>query len=277
MKTITNKYLISGKGIIIENQLDTLDYLFMDNRFTDKIDNATHIKNCYIHGFTGDTTDGLQLNGNLCGIAEHVRIDNSSLASDAGDECASIVNGADFLFVNCLFSNNGKGVLQGSGDSNIADIRNGTRSIFYNCVFLNNSRRNPFIQSGNSLIIECLIANWGRSFHEKSFGIRAGKNAQVTVIDSVFVQDSLGECIKRGHTLKDTFGHYFWPFWIGPGFRRAAYADWGGQIVCYNCYKNRNWLYLKNHRGKYMDKDEASAIVNKLKNKVYPELENIKL
>ena len=261
---ISNKTITDGSPLIVENHNPD------GNKFESWSNSLYEIKNITNDGFCGETTDGLQLNGDMTGVVYKFYGSNYGNEPNYGDECASIVNGADFIFTNCVFAYNGKGVLQGSGDSNLDDIRRGTRSIFYNCVFLDCSRRNPFIQSGQSMIISCIVANWGKTnFHQKSFGIRAGSHAQVTVIDTVFIQDSLVKCLKRGHTFKDTFGQYFWPFWIGPGFRRAAYADWGGQIVCYNCYKNRPWLHIQNHRGKYMDKDDAERLVNKLEHRLH--------
>lgn len=255
MEIIKNKIINDGSPLIVEKHESI-------NKFNNWENNLYKIDNILNYGFKGETTDGLQLNGDISGTVTKLFTCNKMQSASLGDECASIVNGADFIFKDCVFSYNGKGVLQGSGDSNLEDIARGTRSIFYNCLFLDNSRRNPFIQSGQSLIINCGVMYWGRSnFHEKSFGIRVGKNAQVTVINTVFLQDSFMECIKRFHTFKDTFGQYFWPFWIGPGFRRAAYADWGGQIVCYNCYKNRKWLHIQNHRGKYMSEDEAELVI----------------
>lgn len=258
MNILENIYKTDGGPIIIERREPI-------NKFNDIEKNMYKINNVTNLDFAGPAFDGLQINGDITAFVNNFIASNTHVEPDAGDECASVVNGADVIFTNCVFADNGKAVLQGSGDSNLEDIRRGTRTIFYNCIFMNCSRRSPFINAGQSLVIDSLVMNWGKHFHEKSFGIRAGSHAQITVIGTIFLQESLSKCIKRGHLFKDTFGHYFWPFWIGPGFRRAAYADWNGQIVCYDCYKNRSWLYLKNHRGRYMDKDDAETLLNKLK------------
>lgn len=129
------------------------------------------------------------------------------------------------------------------------------KTLFYECIFENNSRRNPFIQYGQSRLYKCLIKNWGipETFFIKSHGLRAGKHAQVMATDCLFIQKGFFECLNK-YTITDIF-HQDFP--ILPGFMKAAYANYGGQIKLYNCYKNRWWLYTKNHIGKYMNKNEA--------------------
>lgn len=197
-------------------------------------------------------------------------ISRTGLDPKTADELASAVKGADVIWYRCRFKDNGKGVLIGSGDTDLSDLLSGQRSLFYECIFEGNSRRNPFVQIGQGYLINCLVRNWGRpeTFHEKSFGVRAGAKAQVTVTNTVFIQDDLWSCLTRGNLFADIFHQYFWPFWYGPGFRRAAYADLGGHIQCYHCYKNRPWLKIENHRDDYMTENEAIELMIHLESNV---------
>ena len=242
-------------------------FLYNDDNHYQYNNKSLFIENAYITVMNKDV-DALQINGQNSVLIKNYYADAIIQDPTYGDELASAVNGADVIFYNCVFSRNGKGFLQGSGDSDILDCRKGQKTVFYKCYFKNNSRRNPFIQSGQSFIKKCVIENWGHPayFDEKSYGIRVGKYAQAMIVDTVFIQDTLGKCLTRGNLLKDIFNQYFLPFcWLSPGFRNAAYADVGGQIAMYNCYRNRRWLYFENHRGPYMTKDYADQLINEMK------------
>jgi len=250
---------VDGKGIVQTLLDDDCHYqnpgrlLCIENAYVTNIDNEK---------------DGIRIEGQNSALVNKLYVDGILSDHKEVDELGSIVRGADVVFINCVFSRNGKGFLQGSGDSDILDCRKGQRTVFYKCYFKYNSRRNPFIQSGQSFIKKCVIEGWGHPayFDEKSYGIRVGKYGQATVTDSVFIQYDLRSCLTRGNLLKDIFNQYFLPFfWLSPGFRNAAYADHGGQIAMYNCYKNRNWLYLENHRGPYMIKEDADLLIKELK------------
>lgn len=195
-------------------------------------------------------TDGIHISGNGFGYMKNLIISREGMDPKLADELASVVEGGDVIFHNCYFSGSGKGYLQGSGDSNMADLLKGQRVIFSECIFENCSRRNPFVQIGQGYLINCWIKNWGRNFHEKSFGIRAGKLGQVMAVNCIFEQESFFTCLKRGHLLEDIFGQYLFPLPGMPGFMRGAYADNGGHVKCVNCYKNRPWIYLENSTGK---------------------------
>lgn len=242
-------------------------HMFNDDNHYQNSGKSLVIENAYVTCIDPDK-DGIHIEGQNTAIVNKLYVDGIMSDHEAVDELGSIVNGADVIFYNCVFSRNGKGFLQGSGDSDILDCRKGQKTVFYKCYFKNNSRRNPFIQSGQSFIKKCVIENWGHPayFDEKSYGIRIGKYAQAMIVDTVFIQDTLGKCLTRGNLLKDIFNQYFLPFcWLSPGFRNAAYADVGGQIVMYNCYRNRRWLYFENHRGPYMTEDYADQLINEMK------------
>lgn len=260
MNTISGITKSDGSGIkiVFENHYD------LDRRCRSPIN--TYVNNCKVTNFVGDSVDGFHLEGTGSAYVERLYVSRHGQQPDLADESASIVNGVDVIFVDCVFTDNGKGFLQGSGDTNLLDLCKGQRSLFYHCYFKNNSRRCPYINAGQCYILNCVVENWGISstFHEKSFGIRAGKYAQVTVANTAFFQEDLRTCLRRGTFLKDTFGQYFLPF-IGPGFRRAAFADMGGSIQCTNCYTNRNWLYLENHYGPTMPEEEALRLREELR------------
>lgn len=224
------------------------------------------IKDVSIGNWAGDQNDGICIVGKRRVHVSNSVIYRTGMNPKDADELASAVQGADVIWYRCRFKDNGKGVLVGSGDTDLEDLITGQRSLFYECVFEGNSRRNPFVQIGQGYMINCLVRNWGRpnTFHEKSFGARAGSKAQLIISNTVFIQDDLTTCLTRGNFFSDIFNQYFWPFWYGPGFRRAAYADWGGHIQCYHCYKNHRWLKIENHRGKYMTDQAASKLIEHL-------------
>lgn len=209
------------------------------------------------------STDGIHISGNGFGYVKNLIISREGMDPYLADELASVVEGGDVIFHNCYFSGSGKGYLQGSGDSNYADLLKGQRVVFSECIFENCSRRNPFVQIGQGYLINCWIKNWGRNFHEKSFGIRAGKYGQVMAVNCIFEQEKFLTCLKRGTTLKDTFKQYFLPLFGVPGFMRGAYSDFGGHVRTINCYKNRWWIHLEHREGK-MDQMEMITLKQKL-------------
>lgn len=209
------------------------------------------------------STDGIHISGNGFGYVKNLIISREGMDPYLADELASVVEGGDVIFHNCYFSGSGKGYLQGSGDSNYADLLKGQRVVFSECIFENCSRRNPFVQIGQGYLINCWIKNWGRNFHEKSFGIRAGKYGQVMAVNCIFEQEGFLTCLKRGNLLKDTFKQYLLPLFGVPGFMRGAYSDIGGHVRTINCYKNRWWVHLEHREGK-MDKLEMLTLKQKL-------------
>lgn len=213
------------------------------------------------------TVDGLQINGNGFAYVKNVVIDRDGRDQFLADELASVVGGADVIFHNCRFVGNGKGYLQGTGDDNFGELLKGQRVVFNRCIFENCSRRNPFIQVGQGYLINCLIKNWGRNFHEKSHGIRAGRFGQVTAVNCIFEQESFLTCIRRWHTLRDIFWQQFTSLRGMPGFMRGAYADPGGHVQVVNCHKNRWWIYLQNRTGK-MDQDDVQLLKHQLEQEV---------
>lgn len=232
-----------------------------------KANPTNNVEQLQISNWNGDYTDGIHLNGNDFFKISNCVIGRPGKDPASADELISGVNGADIIFYRCRFRDNGKGYLQGSGDNNSNELLAGQRSIFYECIFENNSRRNPFIQVGQGYLIKCLIKNWGRSFHQKSFGARAGKYGQLTIVNSIFEQESFLTCLKRGTTFKDIIDQYPLPLPGVPGFMRGAYADWGGHVITHNCHKNRWWIYLQNRTGK-LSKDEATSLKNHLESVV---------
>lgn len=211
--------------------------------------------------------DGLQINGNGFVYVKNVVIDRDGRDPRLADELASVVNGGDVIFYNCRFKGSCKGYLQGTGDDNLGELLKGQRVMFNRCIFENNSRRNPFIQVGQGYLINCLIKNWGRNFHEKSHGIRAGSWGQVIAVNCIFEQESFLTCIKRWHTLRDIFWQQFDGLIGIPGFMRGAYADPGGHVQCVNCHKNRWWIHLENTFGK-MDTTTMQLLKHQLEQEV---------
>ncbi len=220
--------------------------------------------NFKIRHFEGKDTDGVTLKGPGFSYIQNAVIDREGCNPATADELISNIHGGDVIFYRCRFRDNGKGYLQGSGDATPAELLSGQRSIFYECIFDSNSRRNPFIQVGQGYMIRCLVKDWGMNFHEKSYGCRAGSYGQLMVINSVFMQPTLKDCLRRWHFLRDTFCQmYLWHHKFRPGFALGAFADPGGHVMCYNCYANRPWIYLENHRDP-MDMNEALLLVDEL-------------
>lgn len=221
-----------------------------------------------ITGWDNPEQDGIQIDGNGFAYIKNVVISRKGMDPKQADELASVIHGGDVIFHHCRFADNGKGYLQGTGDSDLADLLQGQRVVFSECIFENNSRRNPFVQIGQGYLIRCLIKNWGKNYHEKSFGVRAGHYGQITISDTVFLQESLSTCLGRGHLFSDIFRQYF-DSWFGiPGFARGAYADKGGHIQCFNCYTNRSWIKLENHRTPPMPKVDAAMLIDHLEQSV---------
>lgn len=246
------------------------DGLFLDSEIQDFAEgiqlnpkSLKVIENCIFEKMVGPTMDGITISGSQYVLVKNCTFDNTlGQSPKAMDELASVVNGGRAIFYRCKFQDNGKAVLIGSGDTNRSDRSLGQHAIFYECLFQNVSRRSVFAQIGQVEMIRCVVENWGvpKYFHSKSYGCRAGDWGQLMLQDCVFLQEDLWTCLKRGNLLRDTFGHYFWPLPLMPGFARAAYADRKGQIVAYHCYKNHPWLYIQNHRGDYMDEVTAMLL-----------------
>lgn len=251
---IENSTFKDGEGLYLDNPVFLLN---QPSRNTDTITNI--VRDCTFKNMEGDVEDGITCINPQVTIISNCLFTREGKDPTTADELASVVQGADVLFYRCYFKCNGKGVLVGSGDTDLTDLLTGQRVIFYECIFENVCRRNPFAQIGQVYLIRSIVKNWGTKeyFHAKSYGARAGYMGQLIVKDTVFKQESLWNCLKRGTLLKDIFGHYLYHLFLVPGFARAAYADCHGQIACYNCYKNRWWLYIENHRTKYMSKDSA--------------------
>lgn len=253
---------IEGKVFSRGQGLSTLDQPPIGTRTN------VEVHNCRFSGMEGECVDGATLGGYGTNIKnlrsywiENCSFTQKGLSPTQCDELASLIYGARAVFYRCRFSFNGKGVLVGSGDTDAYDLF-ATHVLFHQCIFEGCSRRNPFIQVGQGVVSECLIKNWGidDTFHVKSFGIRAGSKAQVIVRNCVFEQESLFSCASRKNAFSDMTNHYLFPIFAGPGFRRAAYADLGGSIKCYHCYKNRPWLYVQNHCGPWMSEVEAQSL-----------------
>lgn len=185
-------------------------------------------------------------------------VSNSVLSSDADvpdSELITIEEGANVYFYRCRFQNSGKGVLIGS-DNQWSKEHGSISATFVECLFEDIGKWNPFGKYGQIRLFRCLIKNWGGRFIG-SDGFRVGKHAQGLAGNCVFVQKPLLSCLNR-NIIQDMLFQGF-PFLI-PGFAKAAYAEYGGQIRLYNCYKNRWWLYLKNHYGRYMSQEEAKEL-----------------
>lgn len=253
---IENRDFFDGKGLSL---------------LLDPSDSGVIIRNCNFFGMRGDVEDGLTLAGgdavscrNKVYFVERCVFTQKTQSPTQSDELASIIYGARANFYQCRFEFNGKGVLVGNGDTDELDLTS-VKCSFVECIFEGCSRRNPFAQVGQTTVRNCVVKNWGidDTFHEKSFGIRVGSKGQAIVQNTVFLQEDLITCLKRKNVIKDTFNHYVFPM-LGPGFRRAAYADKGGQIACYNCYTNRPWLYVQNHIGPRMNEGSAIQFANML-------------
>ncbi len=199
--------------------------------------------------------------------ADHVRFEDCSFtrlgfAPTSADELVGAVNGSLVEFCRCRLSYGGKGMLLGTGDTNAADVKAGQKVIFEESILEFNSRRNPMVNAGQAELYKCLIRHWGvpDSFHEKSYGIRAkGEYASVHVEDCLFEQENLWTCLTRGNLFDDSVRHTLFPF-LGPGFRRALYADQGGKVFAKNCHKNHWWLHIGGHEGAYMSDAKAKAL-----------------
>lgn len=222
--------------------------------------NVTIIKEKLINGWDDPSVDGIQLVGSGLAHVRHCVVTRTGYNPVQADELASAVDGADVVFYRCRFMDNGKGYLQGTGDTPNRDLQKIQRSVFYECIFDGNSRRNPFIQIGQGYMSRCLIRNWGQRFHLKSFGARAGNWGQLLISNCIFEQESFLSCLKRGHLFWDTFGHYLFPLPGMPGFMRGAYAEGHGSVLTHECYKNRWWIYLQNRMG---DMSKGNAMLLK--------------
>ena len=229
--------------------------------------NRVVIKNKLISGWDDENQDGIQVVGNGKVHIRNSVFDREGHDPSLADELVSGVDGADIVFYRCRFKNNGKGYLQGSGDSNDYDLAHIQRALFYECIFENCSRRSPFIQVGQGYMSRCWVRNWGQCFETKSYGSRAGDWGQLMISNTVFEQESFLTCLKRGRTLRDVFCQYLRPLFGIPGFMRGAYADVDGQIFTHNCYKNRWWIYLQNRHG-VMSKGDALLLMAHLESVV---------
>lgn len=266
---------LSGISLQYAKPVSLSSEVLLGNKYNhDSLSEHNKLANLIIRNWEGDGTDGIQLNGNDFYMVKNCVIHRNGSDPTSADESASGINGADVIFYRCRFRDNGKGYLQGTGETNDFDLLLGQRAIFYECIFENNSRRNPFIQVGQGYLIRCLVKNWGKCFHEKSFGARAGSCGQLLVVDSIFEQENFLTCLKRFHTLKDTFGQYLWPLFGVPGFMRGAYADIGGHVITRNCYKNRWWIYLQNRQGK-MSYNKMFSLKTHLETNVPDDIETL--
>lgn len=243
MKIFKNINITTPPGIVITESSQLLD--------SSSINSAT------------EATDNLMISGDCKVFVSKFFGDNSEIQDTTKvDEITSIINGADVVFYQCVFSNNGKGILIGSGDSPDKDFKS-LRVSFIECIFENNSRRSPFAQFGQVHLYRCWIKNWGipETFHEKSYGFRVGSWGQGFAYQCVFTQRPFFQCLNKNF-FKDWFAQQL-PNFI-PGFILAAYSDFGGQIRLRECFKNRWWLRFQGHRGKKMSKKFANSLIEYL-------------
>ena len=229
---------------------------------------AALLKNCNIKN-VGNQEDNLQIIDNSYAEVSEGAFSNTNMGPNDGDELASVVKGSTAIFYRQRFKNTRKSCFDSVvGDDYEIDISS-LSAKFVECIFEDNSRRNPFGQLGQVRLHRCLIKNWGTKeyFNVKSYGIRAGKHAQVMASDCIFIQRPFSYFFNRNFISDIIYQET--PYLLPPGWMRGAYADWGGQIKLYNCYKNRSWIWLQNHKGSYMSKEKAIELETYLE-KVVP-------
>ena len=185
-------------------------------------------------------------------------VSNTVLSCDADfpdSELVSVGEGANIYFYRCRFQNSDRGILIGSNEHR-EETHSSISATFVECVFEDIGKWNPFARYGQIRLFRCLVKNWGKPGFSSSDGFLVGKHAQGLAGSCVFIQKPLLSCLNKG-TLQEMFRGF--PLLV-PGFAKAAHAEYGGQIRLYNCYKNRWWLYIKNHYGKYMTQEEATEL-----------------
>ena len=250
---------------IIENQILINTPRGIKADFSKESSDTLIVRNCRILNVADEKEDGIQMLGSGVAHIEKCYVSNKNSSPDSMDELVSVVQGADVIFDHCYFDHGGKAALIGSGDTIGADYRS-LRATFNNCVFDGCCRRNVYAQYGQTNMYRCWVRDWGipETFYIKSSGARAGKHGQLMLSECIFTQRPFWECVNK-NIFSDIVHQY--RHWWYPGFMKAVYAEFGGQVKAYNCYKNRWWLTFSNHTAP-MSKDSAEVLMQYLQENV---------
>jgi len=115
----------------------------------------------------------------------------------------------------------------------------------------------------------CWIHNWGTTFDVRAFGAWAHRDAIIEAHNCVFTQDSFFRLPLK--TMLEDLGNHIgqawkdksWKLrdWIMPGITRGLTCSSTGYVEAKNCYKNKWWIQIENHKGPYMSKIEAEELI----------------
>lgn len=182
-------------------------------------------------------------------VVSHCYFDNTGVDPKLADEAISVIWGGKARIQNCYFKNWGKAILIGNNDEPL-DIAKDIYVEIENCVFDGCGRRTPYIQGATVHMKNCIIKNWGKTFFDKSFGVRVDREGLLTIENCVFIQDKFIQT-DMFNFIKDCFGQVTDKSKIlnvfKPGVTRGLYTENGGRISYINSvYKNKWWISIAN-------------------------------
>lgn len=210
-------------------------------------------KNLYIFD-PDEGGDGLKVFGDdNPNTVEDCRISFKGCDIKKLDENISFINGCMCTVKNCTFENGIKLALCGNGDYPNNDKFG--KIIFENCTFKNFGRRGIEAQDGITVILKnCTISNWGvkEFFDVRSFATWAHSRAKVKLYECHFEQTSFFQSgfinffiDLANHIGNDINDHCLSLKSFIPGVCKGAYSTDDGTVYCYNCTKNKWWIYLE--------------------------------
>lgn len=204
---------------------------------------------------------------------DHCYFDNTGIDPTLADEAVSVIWGAKARIQNCYFKNWGKALLIGNRDEPL-DIAKDIYVEIENCVFDGCSRRNPYIQGASVHMKNCIIKNWGRTFFDKSFGIRVDREGSLTLENCIFIQDKFiqtnwknffKDCYNQVMNIKQIFNIF------KPGCTRGLFTENGGIIKNMSgIYTNKWWISIEDEYRDIIPLStyEAKMLMNSILDKV---------
>lgn len=255
--------------IIIENKT------FHNKGITLKED--TLIKNCI---FEDIIIHSKEYEDGICIIGPNIKIRiedcifvQSNVNQLNTDEAISLIKSPHVEIYNTQFINWGKTILAGNGDFASED-----KDIYLhleNCTFNGCSRRNPYVRYGKLIMKNCLIKNWGKNFHTKSYGVRLGDNCNAYIENCTFHMDKFIQSTYKNFFI-DWINQINGDMWgldpenckwyipkliiniikhpldtlkmILPGPCKGVYTENKASVQLKNCKKNKWWIFLENNK-----------------------------
>lgn len=196
-------------------------------------------------------------------VFDFTNCDDSTL-----DEILDGVKGARVTLRGCILLGGIKAILAGNGDFPDEDKR--ARWELDGCFIWGAGRRCPEAQDGAKVTMyRCWVADWGKHFNVRSFGAWAHNGGFIEARECLFTQSRGLSSLGLKNTIVDLANH------VGQAcnddglkalFKRRTYLPGvarglTGNVVCFDCYRNRPWIRLDNCHGE-INASKASDIVD---------------